>query len=511
MRLAKLLRLLDAPERSKESISRERHLFDSEALEARTQLDRARSLVPEVLRGNLLSRERDELVRLSVLLDELLTRSVDNLSYAHQLIAATENRDLAGIATITPVAQKAEDDMLSAGATNVENARRMLQTMIFDVVQEHSQIARLSYLVSGIAAILGILFSAIVIRGLVRPVSNLMRGVTEVQEGKLDVKLEVISSDEIGALTRSFNVMVGELRMKEQLKNTFGKYLDPRIVDTLLAQGTDLGSGQREVMTVFFSDLVGFTTISERLTPSGLVNVMNRYFSLMSAPIRVNHGLIDKYIGDAIMAFWGPPFTQQQEHARLACFAALDQLTALQEFRRILPELMGQHKGLPVFDFRIGIATGDVVVGSIGCDSTRSFTVLGDTVNLGSRLEGANNQYGTRVLLSEDTEKLVRGVVETREIDLIAVKGKTDPVRVYELLARSGQLPADMAQLRDIFENGLTLYRRMEWRAAAAAFGQCLAIIPTDEPSSVYLKRVCELEANPPQTPWDGVWHLSSK
>src|SRR5438105_3707782 len=154
-------------------------------------------------------------------------------------------------------------------------------------------------------------------------------------------------------------------------------------------------------MTVFFSDLVGFTAISERLTPSGLVNVMNRYLSLMSQPIRAQKGLIDKYIGDAIMAFWGPPFTDREEHARLACFAALEQLQALEELRRMLPELMGLRKGLPEIDFRIGISTGDVVVGNIGSELTRAFTVLGDTVNLGSRLEGANKQYGTKILISE--------------------------------------------------------------------------------------------------------------
>lgn len=185
----------------------------------------------------------------------------------------------------------------------------------------------------------------------------MMRGINEVQEGKLDAKLEVISSDEIGPLTRSFNVMVGELRMKEQLKSTFGKSLAPRIVDTLLAQVTDLGSRQREVMTVFFSDPVGFTTISERLTPSGLVNVMNRYFSLMSAPIRANHGLIDKFVTQ-VLAQCIVPRTVRPQPPRLRRLThggmVVDDLPAKERFAN-------RHKPL----MKLGPAQVKLVVGHV--------------------------------------------------------------------------------------------------------------------------------------------------
>ena len=140
------------------------------------------------------------------------------------------------------------------------------------------------------------------------------------------------------------------------------------------------------------------------MTPAGLVNVLNRYMTVMSEPIRRNNGIIDKYIGDGIMAYWGPPFTDAEEQGRLACLAALDQLAGLAEFRAELPELVGVKRGLPEIDIRIGIATGDVVAGSIGSEQTRNYTVIGDAVNLASRLEGANKTYGTRALISEATD-----------------------------------------------------------------------------------------------------------
>jgi class 3 adenylate cyclase len=511
MRLAKLMRLLDAEPRKPQAIAVERKAFDEEAITARRHLDGARERVKKLLSVELRERERDELVRLQVTLEELLARSIDNLDLARKLVDATEKRDAVAITELAPMSAKAESDMLRAGLNNVGSARELLRHMVMEVVREQGQSVRLSYVIGALAAALGLIFSVLVIRGLVRPVGNLMRGVHEVQTGNLGVHIDVQSTDEIGALTTSFNQMVVELRAKETLKDTFGKYIDPRVVETLLAQGPEAAAGRREVMTVFFSDLVGFTSISERLTPSGLVNVMNRYLSMMSAPIRAHQGLIDKYIGDAIMAFWGPPFTSREEHARLACLAALEQLQALTEFRGALPELMGMRKGIPDVDFRIGIATGDVVVGNIGSETTRAYTVLGDTVNLASRLEGANKQYGTRILISEEVERMSRDAVETREIDLIAVKGKTDPIRVFELLALKGKLDPERARVREPFERGLEAYRKQDWNAAVEQFRRCHETLPGDGPSTVYLERVEMLAKTPPEPGWDGVWRLTSK
>ena len=203
-------------------------------------------------------------------------------------------------------------------------------------------------------------------------------------------------------------------------------------------------------MTILFCDMKGFTGFSEGMTPVGLVNVLNRYLTVISEPVSRNNGIIDKYIGDAVMAFWGPPFTGAEEQARLACLAALEQLAALADVpgRAARPDRRAARVSERRHS-RVGIATGEVVVGSIGSEQTRSYTVIGDTVNFASRLEGAGKAYGTRVLISEATQRLAADAIETREIDSVLVVGKTEPERIFELLGRKGEVgerPARIAR-----------------------------------------------------------------
>ena len=363
-----------------------------------------------------------------------------------------------------------------------------------------------------IAVLVGLLISAYVVRGLVRPVRALVAGTRAVEHGDLDLVLAVHTDDEVGQLTTAFNRMVRELKVKERIKETFGRYVDPRIVADLIERPEAVGAGgDRRVMSVFFCDIKGFTGMSEGLTPTGLVNLLNRYFTLMSEPVRRQGGIIDKFIGDAIMAFWGPPFVGADEHAAKACFAAIDFVKTLAVFRGEMPELMGIKRGLPEIDIRIGIASGDVIIGNIGSDTSRSYTVMGDTVNLASRLEAVNKVYGTRILVAEETAKQAGDSIETREIDSIAVFGRNETVRIFEIVGRKGTLDDDTVQLRQRFEAGLAAYRRREWNQAEAAFSACRAIAPNDGPATVFLDRVKRLQANPPSPDWDGVWRLSEK
>src|SRR5438270_5526337 len=358
-----------------------------------------------------------------------------------------------------------------------------------------------------IAALLGIIVAAAVTLGLVRPVRRLLAGTVAVEGGALDTVVPITSRDEIGRLTQSFNSMVGELRVKAQIRETFGKYVDPRIVAGLIDRPelTD-PKGSRREMTILFCDMKGFTSFSEGMTPAGLVNVLNRYLSVISDPVRNNHGIIDKYIGDAVMAYWGPPFTGAEEQARLACLAALEQLAALPAFQAELPDLMGVRRGVPEVAIRVGIATGEVVVGNIGSEQTRSYTVIGDTVNFASRLEGAGKAYGTRVLISEATQRLAAESVETREIDTVLVVGKSEPERIFEMLGRKGEVAAERLELRDAFEAALVAYRRQAWEEAEAGFGKCLALDPEDGPSRVFISRIAHFRAQPPGADWTGAW-----
>jgi len=361
------------------------------------------------------------------------------------------------------------------------------------------------------ACALGLLFAALVTRGLVRPVYQLLVGTRAVERGDLNVQIRLQSADEIAQLGDSFNRMVQGLRQKEEIQDIFGKYVDPRVVKGLLERRDFGQAGERRVMTVFFSDLEGFTAVAERLTPGGVVKLLNQYFSLMAEAIRAQSGVIDKYIGDSVMAFWGPPFAPENEHAALACFAALEQQARIAQFQALLPEVMGLRKGVPTVRVRMGLATGEVTVGSIGSADARSYTVIGDTVNLASRLESVNKQYHTGIIISEETRVLAGEAIETRELDAVRVVGKTDAVGIYELLARKGAASSRQSEIRTQYEAALMLYRKQQWDEAQAGFQRCLQIAPDDGPAKLFLERIGHLRTAPPGKDWDGAWTLSEK
>jgi adenylate cyclase len=273
--------------------------------------------------------------------------------------------------------------------------------------------------------LLGLAVAALVTNRLSRPVQSLASAMRDVQGGNLNIQLPVNSTDEVGRLTDSFNFFVQELRSKERMKQTFGKYIDPRILEHVLAQpGAETLAGDRREMTVLFADLVGFTSLSERLTPLLMVTLLNRHFGLQALAVQEHKGVVDKFVGDSIVAFWGPPFVKTEEHATLACHAAQAQLLALNTLRRELPDITGLRRDAPRIDLCIGICTGEVVVGNIGSENTRSYTVVGDSVNLAARLERANRVYGTQILINESTAQAIGSQFETREIDTISVKGR---------------------------------------------------------------------------------------
>jgi class 3 adenylate cyclase len=378
-------------------------------------------------------------------------------------------------------------------------------------VQKQRQVMLISVVLTVLAAILGLVFAALVSSGVTRPVRRLLEGAKAVEAGNLHGTLAATSRDEIGQLTVAFNRMVEQLRLKERLRETFGKYVDPRVVEGLIAGPALAAEGQRRVMTVLFCDVRGFTSTSGGMTPQGLVKVMNRYFSTMSAPIREYQGVIDKYIGDAIMAYWGPPFTDDAKQAQFASLAALKMLQLVPQLRAELPELLGVRTLPNTLDIRIGIATGEVLVGSIGSEQMMNYTVMGDTVNLASRLEGANKEYGGRILVSEATAAAASETVEAREIDRVVTLGQTHPEAVFEIMARKGELTAAQAELRARFSEGLAAYRAQRWQEARRAFEAALQASPDDGPSMTFVKRIEKLVAAPPGDGWDGSWHLEQK
>jgi len=380
------------------------------------------------------------------------------------------------------------------------------------VMQQQQQAILISAIVTAIAAVLGFVFATMVGSGITRPVLQLLQGTREVEAGRLDQSITVTTRDEIGELSAAFNRMIERLRQNQQVRETFGRYVDPRVADGLLDQSALVATeGQRRVMTVLFCDMKGFTALSEGVTPQGLVKIMNLYLSTMSEPIHAHRGVIDKYIGDAIMAYWGPPFVEEVEQAHFACLAAIDMLGSVEKLRRELPEQLGVRSISAECDIRIGIATGEALVGSIGSDHMMSFTVMGDTVNLASRLEGVNKAYGSRCLISAATQKIGGADIETREIDRIVVVGQTQPQTVFEIMGSKGALTPQQTQLREKYAEGLAAYRAQRWAEARKAFDAALEAVPGDGPSLTLVARIESFAQNPPAADWDGAWQLERK
>ncbi|MGQ9561777.1 MAG: CHASE2 domain-containing protein [Candidatus Oleimicrobiaceae bacterium] len=300
---------------------------------------------------------------------------------------------------------------------------------------------------------------------------------------------------------------VEEERGKRRIKGMFQYYLSASVVEELIRnpQMLKLG-GERRTATVIFSDIKNFTTVAEGLSPEELVAQLNQYLTAMTAIVFAHQGFLDKYEGDAIMAVFGVPVALA-EHAVSACRAALEMQRTLVDLRQ-----SWLAEGKPQFYARIGINSGPMIAGNIGGEQRFDYTVIGDSVNLASRLEGANKTYGTSIIISEFTHQLLNGRFVSRELDLIRVKGKALPVRVYELLAEhESELSEPRVRTLRTFAEGLAAYRARRWRAALDAFRAALELDPEDGPSQVYRQRCTLFLQEPPPADWDGVFEMKTK
>jgi adenylate cyclase len=297
-----------------------------------------------------------------------------------------------------------------------------------------------------------------------------------------------------------------EGRQKLHIRRMFGQYMSETVINHLLAHPEKLQlGGERRRVTLFFSDLAGFTTISERLDPETVVGLLNDYLSAMTEIILDEEGTVDKFEGDAIMAFWGAPLDQPDQACR-ACRAALRQQAALAELNQRFTDL-----NLPPLTMRIGLHTGEAIVGNLGSAKRFDYTVIGDTVNLASRLEGVNKFYGSHVMASEATVSECDGSIEFRELDLVAVKGKEHAVRVFEVLGLTDGLPPEVAWRRQEFAHGLDLYRQGRFHEAQVYLETILAEAPEDGPAKTFLDRCYHFQIAPPPTPWDTVFRPDAK
>ena len=301
---------------------------------------------------------------------------------------------------------------------------------------------------------------------------------------------------------------VFERRQKSFIQGAFSQFLAPAVLDKLMKNPASLTlGGEEKELSVFFSDLQGFTSLSEKLTAPKLVEILNKYLTAMADVIVVDyHGYVDKYEGDAIMAFWGAPLPDDN-HAVNACYAALDNQARLKDIQEILKSY-GLESDLVV---RIGINTGKVVVGMMGSEKKLNYTVIGDAVNLASRLEGANKAFQSRIMISESTYLQAKEAIIARELDLLRVKGKKQPVRVFELIAKKSDYNAEINKFITSFEQGLSFYRKKIWDKAIEKFEEAKKKKKNDGPSSVYIERCRIFSKTPPPAEWDGVFTMTTK
>ncbi|MDR1656245.1 MAG: adenylate/guanylate cyclase domain-containing protein [Deltaproteobacteria bacterium] len=299
-------------------------------------------------------------------------------------------------------------------------------------------------------------------------------------------------------------------RETKMIQNTSNQalnlYLNPALTDQIILHPEILQRrGEKRVVTVFFADLVGFTALAESISTEDMVALLNRYYDTMNTAIERFDGFVDKFVGDGIMAVWGAPSTQPA-HAVSACMSALMQKTLMEQLNRELAAT-----GRPTLFAVMGINTGQVIAGNIGAKRRINYTVMGDTVNLASRLVAVNKIFRTTILASEATVNMARDKVCFRKLDLVRVKGRKGSINIYEVLAPAGSLSEKMAQCVNYFERGLNHYWDRDYVGALARFEAALKTVPDDAPSRVLAERCQKFLQSPPAPDWDGVTVLEDK
>jgi len=315
------------------------------------------------------------------------------------------------------------------------------------------------------------------------------------------VPLLDLNEERIGAM-----LVMEDITTEKRVRNTMSRYLTKQVADRVLAGGdSDLGGSTNEV-SVLFSDIRDFTTISETLGARATVSLLNEYFGVMVDPVFDNGGILDKYIGDAIMAVFGAPFTSEKDTDN-ALSSALEMLTALVKLNKHRESI-----GQPTIRIGIGISTGEAVVGNIGSPKRMDYTVIGDTVNLAARLEGLTKFFGIELLISEATKDKLNNNYQLRELDIIRVKGKLQPIKVFEVLDyKTADSFPNMAETLSAYNEGMQAYNQHRWKDGIRLFTAALEYFPDDRPSQIYQQRCQQFSNKPPANNWDGIWTFTEK
>ena len=298
-------------------------------------------------------------------------------------------------------------------------------------------------------------------------------------------------------------MVLEDVTREKRVKSSLSRYMSKEVADRLMSEDAEAAlGGVRQEATILFSDIRSYTNLTEGSDAHQIVEMLNEYFSYMVDVIFKYGGILDKFIGDAIMAVFGAPFARPETDPVNAVAAALEMDSQLAFYNQ-----QRKQRGQKLIDVGIGLSTGEVICGNIGSEKRMDYTAIGDGVNLASRLESATKQYGARVMISEFTQAKLGNRFVSRELDRIRVKGKQQPVRIFEVLAEAGApLPAETARQLELHEQGMSLYRQRKWTEALASFKSAREVRPTDVVFDLYAKRCQHFLDHPPAADWDGVW-----
>jgi adenylate cyclase len=328
---------------------------------------------------------------------------------------------------------------------------------------------------------------------------------------KISVNLTVLplmSEDESTGKQKHLGslLMIEDISTEKRMKSTMSRYMDPGIADQLLAGGDEVLGGKSVEATVLFSDIRGFTSIAEELGPQPTVALLNEYFTIMVECVQKQGGMLDKFIGDAIMAVFGLPVPHEDDGDR-AIRAAVSMISELRRWNQ-----QRTAAGKVPLDMGIGINTDRVVSGNIGSPKRMDYTIIGDGVNLASRLEGACKQYHSHILIAENTLRHLRGTYRMREVDRVVVKGKHEPVPIHEILDyHTEETFPNLMDAVNAFKSGLAYYRSRQWDKAIDGFAEASFLNPGDQLPRIYVERCMHFKSEPPPENWNGEWIMKTK
>ncbi|EMY69411.1 adenylate/guanylate cyclase domain-containing protein [Leptospira vanthielii] len=365
--------------------------------------------------------------------------------------------------------------------------------------------------IAGIGLCSALIFVFFFSKTITKPVLQLLTATLEIAKGNFKIGIKPTTQDEVGLLTKYFIDMGAGLEEREKVKNILGSMIDPVVVQEAMVDLAALKRGSETHITAFFSDVASFSTISEQLKSADLAALLNEYLSAMTLLLKKHEGVLDKYIGDAIVGIFNAP-VPVLDHELKAARASVDMVMKLAELREYWTENNLYSKEAQVMDARIGLNSGPAKVGFMGTDALASYTMMGDTVNLAARLEAAGKDYGVNILITDPIRDAIQGEMVTRYLDLVRVKGKNEPVKIHELIGYRSLVAPNAIEAAEIYESGFKAYLEQNWDSAIKLFTESEKIKANKDKSSRMLMERCEeYKLNPPGSGWDGVFTRTHK